>query len=241
LSAPAANGAHDYAGRDLEAMAFARNYHGWIRDLFAPHVRGDVAEVGAGDARFSTLLLELAPRSLTLFEPSADMHARQRTYLPEAAPVTRHQATFTDLADRHVAVFDTMVYVNVMEHIADDDGELALIHRALRPGGTLCLFVPALPWLMSDFDRSIGHHRRYVRAALRTQARSAGFELVRSHYLDFPGVLPWFVIMRLMRGQLTLAKVATYDRYVVPWMRRIETLRPPPFGKNLILIARKRD
>src|SRR5215207_7329186 len=68
--------AHSYAGRDLESMDFARNYHRWILDLFAPHLGRRLVEVGAGTGSFSELLLERAPAALTLVEPSSEMHRR---------------------------------------------------------------------------------------------------------------------------------------------------------------------
>jgi SAM-dependent methyltransferase len=229
----------EYEGRDLEAMAFARNYHAWIRDQFAEFVRGDVAEVGAGDGAFSALLLPLAPRSLTLFEPSAAMHARQPRQLRSAPWLRRVNAAFGAGGPAHAGAFDCLLYVNVLEHIGDDERELALAFEALRPGGHLCVFVPALPWLMSDFDRRIGHHRRYRRHELRRKLRTAGFAVRRDHYLDCLGVLPWLLCMRLGRRDLSPAAVVAYDRHVVPALRALETRVRPLIGKNVLAVAQR--
>lgn len=228
-----------YEGRDLEAMAFARNYHAWIRDEFAAVVHGDVAEVGAGDGAFSELLLALAPRSLTLFEPSAAMLARQPPGLANHPSVHRVPSTL-DAANRSGGpAFDCLLYVNVLEHVADDGRELAIAFDALRPGGHLCVFVPALPWLMSDFDRAIGHHRRYRRGELRDKLRRAGFELRRDCYVDGPGLLPWLLFVKLGRRHLAPSAVSIYDRRIVPWLRAIETRVRPPIGKNVLAVARR--
>jgi SAM-dependent methyltransferase len=228
-----------YEGRDLEAMAFARNYHAWIRDELSGLTTGDLAEVGAGDGLFSRMLLEAGPRSLTLFEPSAEMHARQPAELRADPRVQRVNARLGDRVDEFDSTFDAVLYINVLEHIPDDAAELALVRRVLRPHGRVAIFVPALPWLMSDFDRSIGHHRRYRRRPLRELLESAGFSVERLHYFDGPGILPWLIAMRWLRLGLSPRSVALYDGIAVPILRRIEPRLRPPIGKNLLAIARR--
>lgn len=228
-----------YEGRDLEAMAFARNYHAWILDELSGLTTGDVAEVGAGDGLFSRMLLAAGPRSLTLFEPSAQMHARQPEALRTDARVSRVNARLGDRVDEYEAAFDGVLYINVLEHIPDDAAELALVRRVLRPHGKVAIFVPALPALMSDFDRSIGHHRRYRRRPLHALLESSGFSVERLHYFDGPGILPWLVAMRWLRLGLSPRSVALYDGVAVPILRRIEPMLRPPIGKNLLAIARR--
>ena len=228
----------EYPGRDLEAMGFAVRYHAWIRDEFAGAIRGDVAEVGAGDGAFSELLLQLQPRSLTLFEPCTAMHERQPPTVAGDPRVRRENAIFAERRGDDGA-FDTVVYVNVLEHIDDDRGELRLMHRALRPGGRICLFVPALRWLMSDHDRSIGHVRRYERAELRDKVRDAGFDIERLHFFDSLGTLAWWLCMRVLKLPLRGGSVDVYDRAFVPVLRAVESRLRPPLGKNLLLVARK--
>jgi SAM-dependent methyltransferase len=231
--------AFHYAGRDLEAMSHAPNYRDWIRSIFRPYLHGDLAEVGAGDGSFSRLLAETNPASLNLFEPSADMYALQGQRLSGLPGVVRHQGTFTELADGFVDRFDAMVYCNVLEHIEDDAGELALAMRGLRPGGHLCVLVPALPALMSDFDRSIGHFRRYRKPELRTKLEAAGYRVRLLRHLDLPGIVPWLLFVKWGRRSLDPASVALYDRVGIPLVRRLESAVTPPIGKNLIAVAQK--
>ena len=219
-------------------MGFAVRYHAWIRDEFAHAVRGDVAEVGAGDGAFSELLLQLHPRTLALFEPCTAMFERQPLRVGSDPRVRRENRVFAERA-RDVPEFDTVVYVNVLEHIDDDRAELRLMHRALRPGGRICVFVPALRWLMSDHDRAIGHVRRYERAELHDKVRDAGFEIERLHFFDSAGTLAWWLCMRILKLPLRGGSVDVYDRAVVPVLRAIESKVRPPLGKNLLLVARR--
>jgi SAM-dependent methyltransferase len=227
----------DYEGHDLEAMACAPNYTGWIRDEFALHLRGRVAEVGAGTGTFTAALLGLGLERIVAIEPAPSMHARVAARYAGERRVATFHGTLADVVASGER-FDAVVYNNVLEHIGDDAGELAQARDALRPGGALLVFSPALPCLMSDFDRSVGHVRRYRKAGLGTLARDAGFRVERLHYVDIAGIVPWYLFMVLGRGMLDPRKVGTYDRLVVPIVRRLERLVRPPIGRNVMLVAR---
>jgi len=231
-----------YAGRDLEAMSFARNYHRWILDLFAPHLGTRLVEVGAGTGSFSELLLERRPASLTLVEPSPGMHRRlvERVGRGRAAPRI-YNDTFAGVAAQVAAERpDSIIYVNVLEHIADDEGELRAVRGALADGGRAFLFVPAFAWLYGSFDRQVGHHRRYTRRELGEKCERAGLRVVKAVYVDAAGVLPWWLKYRVLRSErMEPAAVRFYDNFCVPLLRRAEALAPPPFGKNVLVVAEK--
>jgi SAM-dependent methyltransferase len=130
--------------------------------------------------------------------------------------------------------------VNVLEHIEDDGAALTGIRAVLRPGGRLLIFVPAMSWLMSDFDRLVGHFRRYHKRPLVELIKGAGFEVQSARYCDILGVLPWLVLNRFLGSTSlnpTLAQI--YDRVGTPVTRALELLFTPPLGKNVILVARK--
>ena len=224
----------EYAGRELEVLSNLDNYHDWIVEEMAPHVRGRVLEVGAGAGAISRRLLELAD-SLVLLEPCPALSAE----LASRVSGTVVHASLEDyLANAPEGEFDSVVSVNVLEHIDDDDAALRGLHSLLAPGGTLCLFVPALPQLFSDFDRAVGHHRRYTRDGLERVVAEAGFDTIRADYFDAPGVAAWLVMCRLLgRTEFRRGAIDLYDRWIVPITRALETRARPPIGKNLLLIA----
>jgi SAM-dependent methyltransferase len=236
-----------YAGRDLESMSLARNYHRWILDLFAPHLGRRVVEVGAGTGSFSELLLAREPESLTLVEPSEEMHRLLVEHvgrLPTRARVRVHNDTFARVARRLTEAErpDSVIYVNVLEHVEDDEAELRLVADALAHGGRAFIFVPAFGWLYGSFDRQVGHRRRYTRGELEAKCVRAGFRIVKSAYFDAAGVLPWWLKYRVLRSEkMEPAAVRFYDRFCVPVVRRVEALIPPPLGKNVLLVAEKRS
>lgn len=233
-----------YQGTDLEAMSFAENYHRWILEKFAPYLGPRVVEVGAGTGSFSELLLERPLEMLALVEPSAEMHERLAARMRQRAdspPVKTYNALFRrTAAELRARLPDSVIYVNVLEHVRDDEDELAAVRQTLGAGGRLFVFVPALRWLYGDFDERVGHYRRYSKAELEGKCRRAGFRPILSSYFDCAGVIPWWIKYRLLKSDtLGAGAVRLYDRHVVPAVKRLESIFAPPLGKNLILVAEK--
>ncbi len=234
-----------YRGRDLEAMSFADNYHRWILRIFRPYLGTRLVEVGAGSGNFSELLLETPAASLDLVEPSEAMYLRleERVKGLGDARVQAHHATFDAVSERlrSSVAPDSIIYVNVLEHIAADLSELVTVHRTLAPRGRVFLFVPAFRWLYGAFDEQVGHHRRYTKPELLEKCGEAGFEVISVQYFDSFGLLPWWLKYRLLKSDsLEPGAVKAYDRYVVPLLKAVETRVRPPLGKNVLLIAEKR-
>ncbi len=233
----ASDAALSYPGKDLEAMDFAVNYHRWILEESAPYIGGRVAEVGAGRGSFSQLLLEKPLAHLSAFEPSADMFPLLRQALGQDERARSVYGFFRSPPSGEL--FDSVLYINVLEHIEDDGAELVRVYQALKPGGHVVLFVPALEWLYSPFDAEIHHFRRYTKKSLREVTLAAGFEILKARYFDFLGIIPWYVNFVLLQNRLNGGNVALYDKFVVPLTRVLEGMVTPPIGKNLLLIGRK--
>jgi len=234
-----------YVGRDLEAMAFAVRYHRWILEIFKPYLGTRLVEVGAGSGSFSEMLLHLPFESLSLVEPSRNVYELLEQRVGGAAKrpeVFAYNAVFRGVA-REIKLTrkpDSIIYVNVLEHIQDDETELELIHSTLGSRGRAFIFVPAFSWLFGGFDENVGHFRRYTRRELEEKCRRAGFRIVLSKYFDLPGIVPWWLRYRLLRSRsLALQAVELYDRFIVPVTKRLERLISPPVGKNVILVAEK--
>lgn len=233
-----------YVGKDLEAMNFAVNYHRWIFEEISAHLGKSVIEVGAGIGSFSQMILESGPETLSLVEPSAlyDQLVASVGGNGHRTTIDTYHAIFADVRNEiaRKAAPDSIIYINVLEHIEDDRGELEMIYDTLAPGGKCILFVPALRALYGNFDRKLGHFRRYRKTELETKCREAGFKLLKSTYFDVAGVVPWFIKYRLLGSEhLGGGAVDLYDRLVVPIFKRIEAMVYVPVGKNILLVAEK--
>jgi hypothetical protein len=135
-----------------------------------------------------------------------------------------------------------VIYLNVLEHIEDDLGELRAARTLLKPGGHLLIFVPAHAWLMSALDRQFGHHRRYSLRGLERLCRAAGLDVVTHRHFDLMGILPWWLRYRLLGSmKMEPSAVRLYDRFMVPIARAAETRVRPPMGKNILMISRTPD
>ncbi len=228
-----------YQGNELAAMTHAKNYYRSIFEQFRPFLGPRLIEVGAGIGTFSKVLLRMDGISeLTLVEPSANLVSRLRRRFGVERRV-RICERLEDLQRRaHHA--DACVAVNVLEHASDDRGMLTSIYQLLRSEGVCLLFVPALPWLFGSLDRVFGHQRRYTARSLRKVLASAGFRRIRIRYFNFPGIMTWFLVSRILRQRRLHAwSVRLYDRYVIPLIAPIERRWAPPIGQSLVAIAHK--
>ena len=222
---------------DLDALT--GNYSDWIVELMQPHLGSRLLEVGAGHGTITERLAD-GQRDVVASDLS-----------PRCVDILRERfATRTDIevikGDARAAAegrrLDTAVLVNVLEHIPDDVQALRDLYDALEPGGTVVVFAPALPALYGEFDRRIGHYRRYRRSTLATALSRAGFEVPVAHYVNAPGTAAWWLVIRQLGGTPTQGGLAgLYDRAVVPWARRIETAAPPRFGQSIFAVGQKPD
>jgi SAM-dependent methyltransferase len=228
-----------YVGKDLEAMSFAERYHQWVLDEFRQYLHGEVVEVGAGSGNFTSLLAEVEIERLVSFEPSANMFQHLLECVERYEHVEAINGFFNRESGDHQSRYDAVTYINVLEHIEDDLAELQFVREALKPGGSVCIFVPALSWLYSDLDREVGHFRRYHKKNLVNLVKDAGFEVVRAKYFDMLGILPWYIVFVLMKQKISGSNVSLYDKYAVPAVRWLESIVTPPVGKNILLVAKK--
>jgi len=231
-----------YEGSDLEALSTLHRYQKWIVETFQPHLGGRAIEIGAGMGNISTLLRPHVD-SLYLVEPSANLgEPLRRRFEGDSGVKVLHDSLETWMPGIAETSYDSIILVNVLEHVKDDAAALEGIWQILKPGGKLMLFVPALKFLFSDLDALHGHYRRYYRDDLNRKVRTAGFKIVESRYFDSIGILPWWLLntkMGATKFNPFLAKV--YDIIFAPLSRGLESIIEPPFGKNILLIAKRPD
>ncbi len=234
---------------ELTELSSAGRFTSWIVDALDHTPQGAlgdrVLEVGAG---FGAIAVEIASRDpdrqVTAIEPAGNVFPTLSERAAATANLAVAQITSAELADRpERRRFDAVVYVNVLEHIADDVAELRTAHELLTAGGRLGVFVPAMPSLYGSLDYKSGHYRRYTAEQLRTALQHAGFVDIDVRYMDMLGVAPYWLMYRLLNvGHLDRVSSTGYDRVIVPLSRGLQRLVPrPPRGKNLIAIAHRTD
>ena len=221
-------------------MSAADRYHREILRIFSPFLGDRILEVGAGSGNISRLIVEREPTHLYALEPSKAMYALLSRRLGGLDNVSTHSCLLAGLLAGNPALeVDSVLSVNVLEHVEDDVRELGMMRAALRPGGHLCLWVPAFGALYSRFDRSLGHFRRYRRREVAAKLEAAGLQVVRLGYRDVVGMVAWFVVCRLLGMELTPGRVGVYDRLVIPAVALLGRYFDPPLGKNVVAVARR--
>ena len=168
---------------EFEALCHANNYRRALLEEFAPYLKGDVIEIGAGVGQFTEMIVSCkGVQKVVAVEPEPGFHSELRQRVPNQTVIA---GTSEDLPAELVA--SAIVCVNVLEHIKDHEAELRRFAGHLSPGGHLCLFVPARQEIYAPLDQDFGHHRRYDKAGLRQLLQAAGFEIVHLHYYNWLG------------------------------------------------------
>lgn len=136
--------------------------------------------------------------------------------------------------------FATIICINVLEHIDDDQGALQNIFNGLEHGGKLLLLVPAKKFAYSRLDKNLGHFRRYEKDELSQKLLSSGFVITKIRYFNFVGLLSWMIRDRIERNHLQLSPkhVALFEA-VVPLLKKVESVIPVPLGVSLLCFAQK--
>lgn len=223
----------------LDALSYAPKFNRWMAEIIAPYVGNRVLEIGAG---MGNVTRHLCPRRKVYVATDIDSEHNDRlrnrfrhrpSLLIRKLDVTRPE-DFRPFEGQ----MDTVVCINVLEHIEDDSSALASIRTLLEPGGRLILLVPNDPSAYGTVDKLIGHHRRYTRAQLRKLLVDAGYEV--EDILGFNRIsMPAWRFTGQIRKSRTLprASLRLFDRFVWLWQKIDRSLPWEPV--SIIAIARR--
>jgi SAM-dependent methyltransferase len=221
----------------LESNAAAVNYHGWLCSLAMPYLGDDPLEIGSGLGDYAVTWLEWGQPKITVTEVDPSRAAVLHAKFDGDGRVAFGAIELDGVSEGD---YSAVVSFNVLEHIPDDVAALRAARHLVRPGGYVVTFAPAFPIAMSTFDRAIGHVRRYRRRVIEQRYAAAGLEVVECRYVNAPGLIAWFVGMRVLR---MIPKdgptLSMWDRWVVPAARRWETKHPAPFGQSILCVGRR--
>lgn len=227
---------YQYAGSELEIFEKAHNWKAYLRRSMEPYLAGSVLEVGAGLGANTRQFAALHFDRWTCLEP--DLALLDQIELGSPL-LDRHEVVLGDIsALGPSARFDAILYIDVLEHIQDDAGELRRASAHLNPGGALIVLSPAHPWLFTPFDRAIGHYRRYTKASLRAAA-PGNLQREKLVYLDSVGMLASLGNRLLLDSSMpTAAQIKTWDSVLVPCSRLLDPLLGGTVGKSVLGVWR---
>lgn len=226
--------------KDLEIMSRARNYAEWIFSKFRDLLGKRVVEIGAGIGNFTGKFID---KELVI---AVDNYKPCIDYIKNRFADNNNIVPFEESIDSPSILSlsryspDTIVCINVLEHVENDIAALENMFSILTEGGKLILIVPAFQFMYGTIDRLVGHYRRYSRRDIEKKLISAGFYVKSVSYMNCIAPFAWYLNNRILKKQEeSLAQVILYDRFVVPWLRKIEQIYLPPFGLSLVVVGEK--
>ncbi|MDH3700777.1 MAG: class I SAM-dependent methyltransferase [Alphaproteobacteria bacterium] len=231
-----------YSESELPVFAGARNWKRYFANRLRRYIAGNVLEVGAGIGATTAALcsgdeeawlcLEPEPRRCAEIEGKIDSGL-----LPSICRA--ETGTARDLPSE--PRYNTILYIDVLEHIEDDLGELVAAARLLAPGGRLVVLAPAWQWLFSPFDAAIGHFRRYDRPGL-CGLTPPGLSVASAFYLDSAGMLASMANRFCLRSAMpTAGQIRIWDRLLIPASRLLDPIIANSYGKSVVVVWRKGD
>ncbi|WP_394747515.1 class I SAM-dependent methyltransferase [Spongiimicrobium salis] len=224
-----------YIGDELELFKNAVNWKRYFSKKILHSIHGDVLEVGAGIGVNSVFLAKNTAQitSYTCVEPDEKLALLIQENIHAIAIEKKivHNGTIKSVAYKK---FDTIIYIDVLEHIAESRKEIELAKRCLKPNGRLLILVPAYNFLFSDFDTHIGHYRRYNKKILLRDINSE-LATVKLFYLDSMGFFASLANKVFLKKELpSRSNIHFWDNYLIPMSRFFDLFFLNLFGKSLV-------
>jgi len=229
-----------FYAEDLRQMERAVNYRRWQFEMVEPFLGERILEVGGGIGNFTHWLAEKG-REVVSVEPNAYCFEQLEEKVRHLGNVSTLRATVETLDEAlgTDAKFDSVVMMNVLEHIEDDKMALMELGKRLAVGGRVVILVPAGSWAYGKLDERLGHYRRYSKGYSRSLFAEAGLTIEFMRYYNFVGIWGWWWNAKLgkLEGQSD-KQIRFFDRRVVPLVSWVERWIRPPLGQSILVVGR---
>lgn len=231
-----------YQGEELALFSEAHNWKRYIANKLRPHLGQRVLEVGAGLGATTQTLCTGREALWVSLEPDDKLFSQlknkaENKQLPPSCQIV--QGTLQTLSAT-IGNFDTILYVDVLEHIEDVSKELEHANSRLTENGRVIALCPAHPWLYTPFDAAIGHFRRYNRQTYHDET-PADLELVSSYYLDSVGLLASLGNRFVLQSSYpSIKQIRIWDRMMIPLSRILDKILFNSIGKSVVGIWSKK-
>jgi len=233
--------ANDVGAMTLRRMAMLSPYNRWLHERFEYYLGNRILEVGSGVGNQTRFFVDNRDRVIASdVEPHyvRELIGRFGDRSNVRIASYRFPLVDSDRSDLGAEQIDTIVCMNVLEHIEDDAATLGDFAAVLPPGGKLVLLVPAMKALYGTLDQHLHHFRRYAREELQGKVSNAGFEIDTLRFLNRPAVPGWWLNSRVLRRHVMPKGQLRFFKWLMPLLK-LEEKNPPGFGLSLLVLARK--
>lgn len=227
-------------------MSNSLNYNRWQLEIFEQEIGERVLELGCGVGNITLLLAQKATKIYSLEISSAAIEIASKR-LKDRVNVEFIECDLINFDFDRYTDIDSIIFMNVLEHIEDDLRFLIKIRELMtRTGAKMLLLVPAHMWLFGTCDSEVGHFRRYSKETLAKVLSKAGLVTKNIRYMNTIGALGWWVNFVLLKRSGACEddssfQVRLFDKLIVPWLRKLEDFINPPFGISIIAILEVGD
>lgn len=227
-----------YPGSELVLFQHAKHWKKYFSRQITPYIKGTVLEVGAGIGSITLLLNDGSAKQWLMLEPDEQMHLTLKEKMASNLFPSNCRLQ-SGMIERVTGTFDTIIYIDVLEHIENDAEEMKKAAGLLNEGGHIIVLAPAFQSLYNPFDKAIGHCRRYNRRMLRN-ITAPGTRLTHCRYYDSMGWFASFMNKMFLRQKMpSLNQILFWDKWIVPFSTVTDKLFFHSFGKSVIAIWQK--
>lgn len=227
-----------YLNEVLEFFDISDNYRSYQIELFGNYVGKEILEVGAGRGKIIEILAQNSEKQFTLLELDKNFFDILNNKFNSKNIKVLEERT-QNIKEKK---FDTIFYLDVIEHIEDDRFELDTAYNLLKKNGHLIIIVPAFQILFSKFDQKVGHFRRYRKEFFKRYSDEKNLKIKKLVYFDFLG---FFIILFSKLLNLTNSKKTTLGikiwNFLIPFSRLIDKITFHSIGKSILCIYEKKD
>jgi len=233
----------EYSGHEnLETATKRKNFTKWVLDEVSPVLKGNILEVGSGLGTFSEYIIERFPESSITLSDVSHIYVKNLEEKFGSKKVDVYKLDLNDSEDFQKILhkkFDSIIAINVLEHIKDDKLALRQLHDLLNLDGTLVILVPANKFLYNVIDKSIDHWRRYTKDELRTKLQECHFSIKRMFSFNILGMIGWYVNGNICKNPVINKQASGIFDKLIPIMKMVEKLLGRKIGLSIICFAKK--
>ncbi len=238
-----------YSGHEnLEIVSQSNRFNNWMYNEILPGLKGDVLEVGSGIGTFSQKIIRDLPLShITLTDISLPYVKKlEERFSKSNNNNTNNISTYkldlnckADYEKIGYERFDSIIAINVLEHVEDDIFALQQLYKMLKNEGILIILVPCHKFLYNVIDTNVGHFRRYTKKDLELKIRKTRFSIERMFYFNMVGIIGWYVNGNIAKNpKINSNACKLFDR-IVPLLKNVEEKTGKKIGLSIICYLKK--
>lgn len=230
---------NDFGFDELETGSI---YSKWIYSIIKSYIQNKILEVGSG---IGTMVKNYGRKKIIIASDIKKEYLKiikQRYKLKNNLKIIHLDITKINkkqlnlLKSQHI---DTIIAINVLEHIKNDQKAIANIYKILIRNGRIILFLPTCPKIYGSLDKAFHHYRRYSKKEIIDKLIKENFHIEFVKYFNLTGIIWWFIAGKILKLKKLPNTTGKLLNFVIPFLQKLESVISPPLGQSIVVIAKK--